>query len=370
MSSATTTTPHTHTDQPCLTCGAAAVPDSGYCRRCGYARIPRPDLDPAANPTAAARALLPPRPPTTALLVIGAVVALFLATTAPVLLVRAIFFGPDDTVRSYFNALTDRDADAAWRLLAPDDHDRRPALVGGSVLRDPGYRPPERLTIDGVESRGASAVVTAVVSVDGSRQVVTLELVRGGAGSGVFRRWHIRDGLLPLPLYSDGQEGGLVVAGVRVVVSEDTWMVFPGAYEVTLPDDPLVEISPTTVVAGASDDVVVQPTIRADVHEQVERQVRAYVDGCASQEDQSPDGCPFAETWYELTDVTWEVIRYPSLDMTRQDGRVHVSGDGGLVRVSGRDSFDLPYDNDYSFVVEGEAVPAGDGVSFLPYDYD
>jgi hypothetical protein len=368
--------------QQCPRCAAPTSAAAPYCRACGQAQPgarvvevraaergawPEGDEPPAPD---ALTPLLPTMPSRTGLVAFCAIVGLLLAASVPVLVARAVFFGPDDAVRGYFHALAARNADAAWAALAPGNVDRSAdPLLRGDALRDPGYTPPRKLAVDKLTVHAGNAVVDIRFEVAGAPQVAAMKVVRGRA-TNLLQRWHIEDGLRYLPV-AVSYPAGIQVAGTRLNASDQGVRVsaFPGSYAVTLPDNPLVEADPVTVVAGSGAAAVLQPRVKASAGPEIEKQVRAYLDGCARSTDLAPKGCPFrTSSYYDVTDVAWRITRYPTLTMQPSaDGSVYVkSADEGQVEVSGRTTSTTSpiFATSGSFAVSGTAVLAGDKIAF------
>jgi hypothetical protein len=340
--------------QECPRCAAPTPGAAPYCRNCGQAmpdaRVvdvraaergawPESDEPPAPD---APTPLLPTMPSRTGVIAFCAILGLLLAASVPVLVLRAVFFGPDDVVRGYFSALAGRNADAAWAALAPGKLDRsvNPLLHGGA-LRDPGYTPPRQLTIDKLQVHAGKATANVRYEIAGAPQVATLKIVRGHA-TNLLQRWHIENGLHDLPVTVSYPEG-VQVAGTRLSTTGQGVRLnaFPGSYAVTLPDNPMLETDPVRIVAGSGQAAILQPRLKTSAGPEIEKQVRAYLDGCARSTDLAPKGCPFGtSSFYDVTGVVWKITKYPQLTMQpTADGSVDVqSTDQGQVEVSGHSS--------------------------------
>jgi hypothetical protein len=353
----------------CATCGADMFATDPYCRHCGHGRAGAP---PVAAPDTGERvdpavALLPTRPSATSVVVAASVVAALLALTVPILIIRATLYGPDDTARAYFAALADRDADAAWALLAEDHRGTREAhpLLTAATLRDEGYTPPSNVEVDNVSTDGDEGVAEVAFDAAGQAQRMSLALTRTGGQA--LQRWHVKGALLSLSVGSDSG-GEIVVAGTRLAPGAGQLLAFPGGYAVGLPeDDPLLAAAPVTAVAGA-EPVALRAELKANLREEIEKQVRAYVDRCAASNSLTPEGCPLRAYAYNVRDVKWRIVSYPQLQYTVDEGRVFVQGEGGQARVTAKaaSAFSSDFSQDVAFGVGGAAVVTGGGVQFTP----
>ncbi|MER6591781.1 hypothetical protein ABT214_08015 [Micromonospora purpureochromogenes] len=270
-------------------------------------------------------------------MLITTIVGLALLCTAAVLLVPR-FIGPEAAVRTYFDALADRDATKARELLADGSAIGQPGPVAGvderadlslltnGTLRSPGYTPPRNLSIERANWTGASATVHASYDFGGPRITVTLPLMneRGMRG---LPSWRITDGLLELRLDS-AATGQLIVAGSSLPMATARSLVaFPGAYRVTLPEHPLYRAEPVIAFAGGAIASPSPVQVRESVRQDVEQQARAHVDGCARRNQLAPSGCPFvASSSVPVKIVAWSIVRYPELSFTL--------GTGGEVSVT------------------------------------
>lgn len=364
----------------CATCGAPRPGRERYCRACGHRQ---PDGAGGAQPDTAGGApegtstrppdqsvLLPTRAPATrgiavTAVVLGAVFALGMSTLGA----RFAFFGPEDTVHSYFDALAGRDADAAWSMLEHSAGSRG-ELLEQSTLESSGYQPPAEVVVDGVARDGERAVATVAFEVDGVAHRLDMTLTEG---RGPLRRWTIENGLFSIELAEGVTADGLSLAGVPV--SESGRMVaFPGGYQVTAADHPLFALGSALAIPGG-DPVSVSFSLHGGGERAIEEQVRSYLDGCVSQPTLDPDGCAFesGRAFYdydsEYRDITWTMIDYPELGYTvQEDHTVYVEGTGGLARLTATadSSFVDDIDENVEVVVDGWAWAEGGAVRFEP----
>ena len=360
-------------DTTCPTCGATVADDDAYCRSCGFSQ---PHAAPSTTSTAlepvdprALPPLLPTQPSRAALFTALGIVLLLVGVSVPVLVIRAVFFGPDDVVRGYFNALAARRADAAWATLEMDGAARAGnPLLGGAALRDAGYLPPSNATIEKLTVDNADATALVRFEAGGSSQVVELRVHRGRARN-VFERWHIENGLLPLELALP-DAGQFRVGGALVdprQLGSGGLSVFPGAYVVTLPDNPLLRADPVTVVAGLPPRTALQPQVQPSAQQEIERQVKAAIDKCAASTQRQPPNCPFAASSGFEEPVRWTVLAYPTLrTQLVEGGQVYVdSVNAGTVRITGGPgSYYSP--STYSYRISGPVAVNGEFITFTP----
>jgi hypothetical protein len=283
---------------------------------------------------------------------------------------------PVETVRAYFQALADRDADRARALLNPltfraaspsADQQTEQQMLSAHTLRDPGYTPPRHVQVAMAPPQqrrhNDDTVLARFDLADGHHQML-LPMYHSGAGA--FGSWLISEGLASLSL-PDADVGGadLLVAGnLMPATGVDLPQVFPGSYLVTLSKDPIREAVPLTLASNGGRSGRLTVRVRQDVQAAVEQQVRAYLAGCAASVEAHPAHCPIGyPSVGPVTDLHYKIITYPVLTFNISGAAgANVLGTGGRFQVTGRDA--LPggqaFTGEYEFAMEG-TVRAGDG---------
>jgi hypothetical protein len=301
---------------------------------------------------------------------------------------------PDGPVRELFAALAAHDAPRAGRLGGCHTS----ALCSDGALRT-GYQAPTHLVIGETtyglpdpttrrpDKRRASVRVR--YQLGGVEHTDTVTLLRSGGG--LVRHWSIADppGEALDVLSSTVTTARLGGADVPAVAPDAvTWRrdggihAWPGVYTLAAKETALVAAVPTTVVvAGDSGvqrvtiDVAVRPTVTTEV----DRQVRARIDTCATKTALRPDSgggilpdCPFsATTSYVYTkDIRWTVVDYPKIEIRKaDDGSIKVrTTTPGHARVDYQVSTDVieprrwtPTSTTTEIKVSGEVEATKDG---------
>lgn len=363
----------------CRVCGKPAQLDDQYCTWCGTPQ-------PAPQPVGVAGAVpagAPRRP-------IGwrgrkgwiaaGVIAMFVV-------VAAISYGavrardavlaadPGRVVRAYFQALTDRDANRAGAMLALGTNPAagvttnitEQEMLVASALHNAGYTPPRRVQVRVLQSRGGSATVAAEYDLPGGHQEMQLQLTRQG---GTRSAWEIANGVLRMVLPSfDGLHGiSLLVLGVPVSGARPSLArVFPGAYQVSMRENPLNEAAPVTISAGTTVPPQFVLRSRQGLQASVDTQVRAYLDNCADLHAAHPTWCPFGRDLERGdADIQWRVTAYPTVNLVLDRyGDVDMTRAGGHASANGHSATPdhAPFTREVSFqlgghifVVDGKAV--------------
>jgi hypothetical protein len=318
-----------------------------------------------------------PRPRRRKLLLIGVGVVLLLV--GAVYVIRSTVSSPESAVRGYFDALADRDADAALAATAPEVREQVARdVISGAVLRSDGYAPPRDVDVTAVTVDGRGAVAEVSYLVDDRPQSASLRLRRDeGMLDSVLHQWLVVDGIGSLRLLEAPEE---VTVNGQPVVAYDAQgprilPVLPGGYQVGVPaDDPLWESRsvPARVAPQEVTDVSVPLAARPVVRDGVEAQVRDLLDDCAASTELVPPGCPFGYAVVaQAEDVAWRIQEYPRLSLTagREADRtvvlVGTSQEGEAV-ITGSRRFVGEFEETVPFPVTGVATVQSDSVLFQP----
>jgi hypothetical protein len=354
----------------CESCGAEGPGGAPYCVACGLGQPSRPEGDPGAHVDLVdpdvTPPLLPTQPSRVNLVVLVCLVLLLLLVTVPVLAIRSLFFGPDDTVRGYFDALAERDATAAWEQLDPGPVSRGEPLVSVGALAD-GYDPPAQYRLKKLDVDGDDATAQVTYTLRGAPVSDVVKLHRGRA-TNLFQRWHLTDGLRPLPVAAPSA-GRFKLGGATLDPGDSgdqALQGFIGQYTMTLLPNPLFAADPVTVTSGGAGPATLRLRVAPSAQTAIQQQVKDYVDTCAKSTAATPPNCPFEGNGYDEP-VKYQVLSYPTLTLTvSNDGSVGVQTQGsGSVRVTGAPgSYYPPYTDQFS--VQGVARLAGGGVRFSP----
>ncbi|WP_159798388.1 hypothetical protein [Puerhibacterium puerhi] len=320
---------------------------------------------PAPRPAAPRRTIDPRKARRVVLGVVGAVVLVGLAVGARSV-VNATVFGPEKVVARYAEALADGRPSAAFAVADPDVPSEQRDLLTDQFYADVEHR------VTGADVRGASvsgdtATVEVVYDQDGAKASQTYTLTREGHRFGVFDSWTLQTPpvvTVDLSAYVlDPSLESYAVNGVERTTADAGFVLhlLPGAYEVTVPEQPLLESASLSFTVGA--DGSTEGLESTDVDQALlgywpadetlrtaEEQARAHLDGCmASTEVEVPD-C-FFEAWVwddDVRDVTWSLDDEPQLEAsvdTATSVIVHVSATASMTGLDPADP-DSSWDSD------------------------
>ncbi|NYD57757.1 hypothetical protein BKA08_001995 [Nocardioides marinisabuli] len=254
--------------------------------------------------------------------------------------VDSTFFGPEDRVEAYLDAVVAGDLDEA-QDLAPFDFEPEGLAFSIGFGDDAATDLFTREVYEAAEERVTGyEIVSTDVSGDTAEVEVRLEglsgeptadltLYRDGRRWGVFGDWVVGEaGLAGIgSIYEESAT--LTVNGVQVDVEPgaDQWLL-PGSYDVDpYADNPFLELDgePTVVEPGgyASIASVSTPQPTQEFRDQLQEQVDAYLDECMASTELEPEGCPQSAFSFgdDPRNVEWTLDQAPDL------GEIYLSGE-------------------------------------------
>ncbi|GAA1349422.1 hypothetical protein GCM10009636_06260 [Arthrobacter koreensis] len=271
--------------------------------------------------------------------------ALMLSIAAAVVviwLVNAKVYGPAKQVENYFQALQDGDGALALGILNAEVPEANAALLDADALR---------ASTAGLEVLGMEEVSTSMdgrtnvvvnYRLDGAEQQSTFELEQTGTRWMFFDEWSFRPQDLPTVRVNAPNQNEAQLNGARVLLPEgsNTFAAFyPSRVAASYTSGYFEAPEQSAVLAGPGDSVDL--TLRSQATEElvktVDARVREFLDNCAGEQNRlAPPGCPF----YHLTDnrveppITWEILEYPTVEISPADGHWVLAPLQGKARVS------------------------------------
>ncbi|MEU4240957.1 hypothetical protein [Actinoplanes sp. NPDC026619] len=284
----------------------------------------------------------PPQPPkrrgllalgTGRLIALGVTLVVLLGAGFIAVLVVALGIGrdgPDSAVKEYFAALADGDAEKALRHTyegtgAAKDN----PLLTSAALTDPARRP-SAVTISKARALSGAkswrAVAAYVANGKDVNMIVTIRQIDG--------KYVVLEAFTALRVTPGVQ--GLTVNGVAVPAAGETLTVFPGSYQVKAAGNALLaEVDVMADQAGGSyaSASIFSRELAPGVQAEVDKQVRAKLDGCMKSTSDAPPGCPFrAFLPGEKPSVRWTMPTYPKVEvssvLTSESASARFSGSG------------------------------------------
>ena len=264
------------------------------------------------------------------------------AAVVAIWLVNAKVYGPAKQVENYLQALQDGDGALALGILNAEVPDANAALLDAEALS---------ASTQGLEVLEMEEVAS---SVDGRASVVlsyrigeeqgesTFELEQTGTRWLFFDEWSFRAQQLPTVQVTAPNQNEAELNGARVLLPEGTntfAAFYPARVAASYTSGYFEAPEQTGVVSGPGDglDLTLRSQATAELVETVDSRVREFLDSCAGEQNRlAPPGCPF----YHLTDnrveppITWEILEYPTVQISPADGHWVLAPLEGKARVS------------------------------------
>ena len=251
-------------------------------------------------------------------------------------LLGGVFFGPEQTVERYFDALGEGDAEQALRYV--DDGAELGRATGSYPLLTPGVlsaeKRPTELRIQAVEhgepDRNGERRATVKVDFSLGSQPVPATYQLRSRSSETFPTWTVTNPFTQLTVHAPEAAGPVSVNGVPLppAALAGPLPAFPGHYEVRAAASPLLAATHQSVDAapGSPAEVRLQPVLAPQAGKVADQAVRKLLTDCASSPERMKERCPWLSTGYrELSNAKWHITRYPRLSVTLGEGQVQVT---------------------------------------------
>lgn len=238
--------------------------------------------------------------------------------------------GPDRLVAEYFDLLRAGEGGLALGLVGAEVPDGNAILLDGAGLRA-SVAPIRDFRIAETDLLGEGhAAVTSTYSVDGEEYRTVFRLRQSGRDWLFFDRWAFETPELPALRVSADTTSEVTVNGIESPLAKGAQhfpLLLPAVVQAGY-EDKYFEAEPKTRVVDAAAtaqreplDLVTQPTRR--LVEDIDRQIREYVDGCAEQQVLKPAGCPLTydtNARVAADTIDWDITEYPSAQVGAYDG--------------------------------------------------
>ncbi|MGP5707922.1 hypothetical protein ACTXPC_05840 [Brachybacterium alimentarium] len=326
--------------------------------------------------------------------VVGAGIVLVIGLIVTFVVLSNTVFSPEKRVEAYLGAVQAGDAEQALEIAAPNVPTAQQALLTNDIAGAAENRISDFEIVGSEESGSKSATVTAKVTQDGVTTTRTYRVDRSGRTAVVFPDWTMAETeYATLALVIPDGAATLLVNGQEVAVSDlDTSegyyapaAVLPGQYTVTLPESSelVAAVESVAYVSADPDDwyeLYAAPgySLSESGMEEVQTQVDALLDECATSTEESPDGCPFRAYAYGVVEDSgsWTIDSYPTVEVEESDEGWYFgsSSSAGAATYSyqkeGWGSDDEPTDetDESSFSVSGTVTVGEDGTVAVEFD--
>ncbi|GAB3663107.1 hypothetical protein GCM10027591_14160 [Zhihengliuella somnathii] len=258
-----------------------------------------------------------------------ALIVVVVAAGVAISVVNAKYFGPTRVVADYMAALQAGDGAAALGYLGLD----APAEGNGLMLSSGPLAASAAaigdVEIEETEREGDRASVRVSFGVEGRGYHTDFRLTRSGKDWLFFDQWDLQVGKLPQVQVNAANTADIMVNGAEAPLESGTatFPVLPPAIVTASFEKDYFKAEETSRIVTEYDDaedpvqLVSQPT--QALTDEVDQQIRAYLDGCTEEQVLMPAGCPLGYDTADRVDadtIDWEVEEYPEIQITGFDG--------------------------------------------------
>jgi hypothetical protein len=248
------------------------------------------------------------------LVVIAAIVTVFVVNTN--------VYGPEQQVRSYFDALRNGEGEKALGLLNASVPDANAAMLDGPALAASAQslEDVEVGKARGLDERHVEIPVT--YRLDGQEKSSTFGLEKTGTDWLFFNKWAFVPSALPTVEVSvvNKQEATLNGTEVALPDGRNRFAVFyPGKFEAAYTSENFAAPATSAVVVGRQPAEAARLMLSTEATpklvEDVNAQVRKFLDDCTQQKVLAPAGCPFFHFTNNRIDgdINWSIAEYPEV---------------------------------------------------------
>ncbi|UQN28449.1 hypothetical protein [Brachybacterium kimchii] len=267
----------------------------------------------------------------------GAICILVVGLVIAYNVVSRTVYAPEKSVDAYLSALEDGSASQASELAPANVPTAQQVLLTDEIAGAAAQRPDSHEITGTDRQDDGSAQVTARITQDGVTSEQTFTVERAGRSAVVFPSWRL---------------GAVEYSTLRLVVDQGTSTILvndqevdvsgldlspgfvdlpalPGTYTVSLPAaSDLVTVTdsevPVLVEPSGDEDTYASPFYQLSEagQKEVQKQVNARIDECATSKDAAPEDCPFEAYVYDEVDDSgsWKIEDYPTVTVEEEDG--------------------------------------------------
>ncbi|MBK0332990.1 hypothetical protein I8D64_16430 [Brachybacterium sp. MASK1Z-5] len=322
----------------------------------------------------------------------GAICVLVVGLVIAYNVIARTVYAPEKSVDAYLSALEDGSASQASELAPANVPTAQQVLLTDEIAGAAAQRPDSHEITATDRQDDGSAQVTARITQDGVTSERTFTVERAGRSAVVFPSWRL--GAVEystLRLVVDQGTSTILVNDQEVDVSDLDLSpgyvdlpALPGTYTVSLPAaSDLVTVTdsevPVLVEPSGDEDTYASPFYQLSEAglKEVQKQVNARIDECATSKDAAPEDCPFEAYVYDQVDDSgsWKIEDYPTVTVEEEDGWYFSTGyedAGSAVYSYKQEPFlddEKPTDetSDSSITVSGAVTVDDDGKLSVQY---
>jgi len=247
------------------------------------------------------------------------IVVILAAFGGTVLILNASLYSASGFVRGYLDSLVRHDADGALQLSGPGAvGDASAELLVPSAMGD---LTDITLVGDVADAQGVHTVVYSY-SAGGVAGRSTFHVLHKGTLLGLFTTWEFQTsplGVIQLTVQHDSQfsANGITLQSPTPNQAAPYLVFTPGSYRISHDSTWLQAktVSVTATIPAAAVRTQLDIEANAAFGKQVQKEVNAYLDVCATQTLLLPTGCPFGEPMGNriVSTPAWKMSSYPSV---------------------------------------------------------
>ncbi|QRO86988.1 zinc ribbon domain-containing protein [Kytococcus sedentarius] len=300
--------------------------------------------------------------------------------------INATWFGPEEQVEAYMDALVEGRGSEAMGLSAPNIPTDQRLLMVDDVYGEASKRP-ESYEIGDVDTSGDDVAVPVTWSQDGVRTEITVPVERDGRSMIFFDNWTLSDGgplTQTLPVRAPDGAESVIVNGREVPLSAagpQGFAVLPGEYTLSLPGTSFTESNEVTQVVGPAGEgsdsgEPLQLSPNDAYTQEAIAQAKAHLDECLQSTEADPEGCPFSAyvgsrdyrngSWELTEEPTWTVTDPGGFSgaqvRTESDGVATFSYEEDTAYADDEEEWE-PATSEETFSMRGEVTTEGDSLT-------
>lgn len=261
---------------------------------------------------------------------LAVLMVLAVAAVVTITLVNQKIFGPERQVDTYFGMLQAGEGEQAMGLLDPAAPKGNALLLDGGALKA-AVAPIEDFEVQpGREVTDGKVEVTTTYQVGGKQHRTVFHLTRTGKDWLFFDRWAFAATDLPEVTVKADTTNEVRVNGETAPLSKGTAKLpvfLPSVVEASYRDKYFQGAKRQVVIDSASaagtDGLALTTKPTSKLEQDIDAQLKQYLDDCAKQQVLKPAGCPLSydtDARVSADTIHWKITDYPEAEVGPYDG--------------------------------------------------
>jgi hypothetical protein len=242
---------------------------------------------------------------------------------------------PEETIKSYLEAVAAGDAEKALELVNPGVSDNERQLLTDAVLKESGEIKnikvlPAEDDDDVPVDTSSDTPTTNSVNIEASYEIGGEPVSLYFDAERTTESWTVTGGYDTLSLPFSPYVTELSVNGTPVNGDETTEppVVFPGVYKVELPENEIVSMEPMEIVTSGTASESPEFEVNGGVVDEFDEFLTGFVDTCyAATREVRDEHCPNWAYLFddEISDLKWELLSLPEVEIAYESGLMTIS---------------------------------------------